>query len=49
MIILVDMDDVLADFDGGFLLKWREKYPDEFFIPMSERQNSICGMNIRLN
>ncbi len=38
MIILVDMDDVLADFDGGFLLKWREKYPDEFFIPMSDRQ-----------
>jgi len=38
MIILVDMDDVLADFDGGFLLKWREKCPDEFFIPMSDRQ-----------
>ncbi|MFA7359734.1 MAG: 5'-3'-deoxyribonucleotidase [Candidatus Kapaibacterium sp.] len=38
MIILVDMDDVIADFDGGFLIKWREKFPGEFFIPMNERQ-----------
>lgn len=38
MIILIDMDDVLADFDGGFLIKWREKYPNEFFIPLDERK-----------
>ncbi len=38
MIILVDMDDVLADFDGYFLGVWRKRYPDKFFIPMNERQ-----------
>jgi 5'-nucleotidase len=38
MIILIDMDDVLADFDGGFLTKWRERYPDKYFVPLDERK-----------
>lgn len=37
MIILVDQDDVLADFDLGFLQKWREMYPDKPYVPLEER------------
>lgn len=37
MRILVDMDGVLSDFDGEFLKRWRERYPDKFFVPIEER------------
>lgn len=37
MIILVDQDGVLADFERGFFERWRAKFPDEFFIHPSER------------
>jgi len=37
MRILVDMDGVLADFDGEFLKRWRERYPDKFYVPLEER------------
>jgi len=37
MIILVDMDDVLADFDGEMYRRWKEKHPDKFIVPPSER------------
>lgn len=37
MRILVDMDGVIADFDGEFLKRWRERHPDKFFIPLEER------------
>ena len=37
MRILVDMDGVIADFDGEFIKRWRERYPDQFYIPMHER------------
>ena len=37
MRILVDMDGVLSDFDGEFLKRWRECYPDKFFVPIEER------------
>jgi len=38
MKILVDMDDVLADFEGHFLATWRKLYPDKFYIPLEERR-----------
>lgn len=37
MIILVDMDDVLADFEGEFLDRWRKQYPDKPYVPLEER------------
>ncbi|MFT3890285.1 MAG: hypothetical protein QM730_01515 [Anaerolineales bacterium] len=37
MRILIDMDGVLADFDGEFIKRWRERYPDQFYIPIHER------------
>jgi 5'-nucleotidase len=37
MRILVDMDGVIADFDGEFIKRWRERYPDKPYIPMHER------------
>ncbi|KAM9425610.1 5'(3')-deoxyribonucleotidase, mitochondrial [Pholidichthys leucotaenia] len=36
--VLVDMDGVLADFEGGFLNKYRARYPDEPYIPLEERR-----------
>ncbi|MDP2908617.1 MAG: 5'-3'-deoxyribonucleotidase [Nanoarchaeota archaeon] len=37
MIILLDMDDVLASFEGGFLDKWRAEYPDKPYIALEDR------------
>jgi len=39
MIILVDMDDVLADFDGEMYRLWKEKHPGKYIVPPSERKN----------
>ncbi|XP_006903046.1 PREDICTED: 5'(3')-deoxyribonucleotidase, mitochondrial [Elephantulus edwardii] len=36
--VLVDMDGVLADFEGGFLRKYRERYPDQPFIRLEDRR-----------
>lgn len=38
MIILVDMDDVLADFEGEFLRRWKAKYPDKPCIELEDRK-----------
>lgn len=38
MIILVDQDDVLADFDGRFFEIWRERYPDKFYVPVEQKK-----------
>jgi len=35
--VLVDMDQTLADFEGHFLKKFREKFPEEPFIPLEKR------------
>jgi 5'-nucleotidase len=39
MIILVDMDDVLADFDGEFYRRWNLRHPEKPVVPPEER---IC-------
>jgi 5'-nucleotidase len=36
-VILVDMDDVLAKFEQGFLERWRRCYPDLPFVPLDQR------------
>jgi 5'-nucleotidase len=37
MRILIDMDGVLSDFDGEFLKRWRDRYPDNFYVPIEKR------------
>ena len=39
MIILIDQDGPLADFEKEFLKRWRKKYPNEFFVPLKKRKN----------
>ncbi|XP_042623013.1 5'(3')-deoxyribonucleotidase, mitochondrial-like isoform X1 [Cyprinus carpio] len=36
--VLLDMDGVIADFEGGFLNKYRERFPSEPFIPLEDRR-----------
>ena len=36
--VLVDQDQVLCDFEGSLLLKYREKYPNEPFIALEDRK-----------
>ncbi|XP_005339534.3 5'(3')-deoxyribonucleotidase, mitochondrial isoform X3 [Ictidomys tridecemlineatus] len=36
--VLVDMDGVLADFEGGFLKKFRARFPDLPFIALEDRR-----------
>ncbi|XP_075035297.1 5'(3')-deoxyribonucleotidase, mitochondrial [Mixophyes fleayi] len=36
--VLVDMDGVLADFEGGFLKKYRARYPKEPYIELEDRR-----------
>ena len=36
-IVLLDMDDVLADFEGRFFERWRSLYPDLFYIRPDQR------------
>jgi len=37
LIVLVDLDGVLLDFEKQFLRKFRTIYPDEPFIPCEDR------------
>lgn len=39
MIILIDQDGVLVDFEQGFLKSWREKFPRELFIHVEDRKS----------
>ncbi|XP_046945783.1 5'(3')-deoxyribonucleotidase, mitochondrial isoform X2 [Lynx rufus] len=36
--VLVDMDGVLADFEGGFLRKFRARFPDQPYIALEDRR-----------
>lgn len=38
MIILIDIDDVIADFDGEFYSRWNKIHPDIKIIPPEERK-----------
>ena len=37
MLILVDQDGPLADFESTFLNEWKKKFPNEIHIPLEER------------
>ncbi len=39
MFIVFDIDGVLADFDGGFIRAWRQRFPGHPPIPPAERRN----------
>jgi 5'-nucleotidase len=39
VIILVDQDDTLADFDGLFLDHWRTRYPSAPYVMPEQRRN----------
>ncbi|MDP2672342.1 MAG: 5'-3'-deoxyribonucleotidase, partial [Nanoarchaeota archaeon] len=36
--ILIDQDNVLANFDKGFLTAWQQYYPERIFVPLDKRQ-----------
>lgn len=36
MTILIDQDNTIADFIGGFQKLWRAKYPKEIFVPTEQ-------------
>lgn len=38
MIVLIDMDDVLTDFDGEVFTRWKKLHPDKFIVPPDERK-----------
>lgn len=38
MRILIDMDGVLADFEGEFSKRWHEQYPEKTYVPLEERR-----------
>jgi 5'-nucleotidase len=38
MIILMDLDDVLAHYEGGFLREWRTRHPDMPYVPLEDRR-----------
>jgi 5'-nucleotidase len=37
MRILVDMDGVVADYDGEFLQRWKLRHADKFYVPLEAR------------
>lgn len=38
-VILVDQDSVLADFEGEFLRRWRQRHPDYPHVPLEQRRS----------
>ena len=39
MIILIDQDGVIADFERGFLENWLSQFPNESFVSLDQRKN----------
>lgn len=39
MIVLVDQDGVLADFERAFLDVWRREHPESFYVPLEDRRS----------
>ena len=48
MQILLDQDGPLADFEAGFLERWQNAFPNEFFIPLRDRKSEAVSEMIRL-
>jgi 5'-nucleotidase len=40
-LILVDMDGVLANFEEGFLIEWKNNYPELPYIPIQARRSFL--------
>ncbi|MEK6816757.1 MAG: 5'-3'-deoxyribonucleotidase, partial [Nanoarchaeota archaeon] len=36
MRILIDQDDVMADFNGYFVQIYRQRHPDKFYVPVDQ-------------
>ena len=43
LLVLVDLDEVLAAFERHFLTKFRELYPNEPYIPLEKRNTFYIG------
>ena len=39
LIILIDQDGPLANFEGGFLIQWRKNFPQAPHIPLRLRKS----------
>lgn len=39
VIVLIDQDGPLADFERGFLENWKRKFPDELCVPLEKRRS----------
>ncbi|XP_070250693.1 5'(3')-deoxyribonucleotidase, cytosolic type [Myotis yumanensis] len=45
--VLVDMDGVLADFEGGLLRAFRRRFPEEPHVPLEERRGFFAREQYR--
>ena len=45
LLILVDMDGTIADFEGSFLATWQTRYPDRFFEGLPPITGAIAALN----
>lgn len=45
--VLVDMDGVLADFEGGLLRTFRRRFPEEPHVPLEERRGFFAREQYR--
>ncbi len=39
MVVLIDQDGPLADFERGFLICWRKRFPKENYVPLARRKS----------